>query len=300
MGHPWRTIALAVALTVVAVVVFNAQSFWLNLRYKLEPNSFAVASTLPVVPTPPVVTTPLPLPSPKLFGITNANLAKIPLGGSGANYTSASARAHINFAFAKQQRGKLFVQVESHGELWYVNPDDARRYRVPSLAAAASFIASLKPPTLTVAAEPTAAASTLTIESLGLSVPVVYVTDATEEAFQAGLKNGVVHYPGTANPGQFGNVYIFGHSSDYWWSDGHFKTVFAILPQIKLGADIVLTSAQGQAFTYRVFDAKVVAATDTAYLDQRGYQRKLLTLQTSWPIGTALKRYVVLAELVPN
>src|SRR5438093_1507422 len=75
----------------------------------------------------------------------------------------------------------------------------------------------------------------LEISSLGIKAPVVYVDQANETAFQAALKDGVVHYPGTALPGQPGNVYIFGHSSDYFWSNGHYKTIFASLPQIKKG-----------------------------------------------------------------
>src|SRR5579872_4327564 len=49
----------------------------------------------------------------------------------------------------------------------------------------------------------------LQIPSLKITAPVVYVDQANETAFQAGLKNGVVHYPGTALPGQIGNVYIW-------------------------------------------------------------------------------------------
>lgn len=33
-----------------------------------------------------------------------------------------------NTQFALQQKGKIFLQVESHGEAWWVNPDDQKRY----------------------------------------------------------------------------------------------------------------------------------------------------------------------------
>ena len=137
----------------------------------------------------------------------------------------------------------------------------------------------------------------LWIESLGISVPVVYVADATEKTFQAALSGGVVHYPQTAEPGEFGNCYIFGHSSDYAWSSGAYKTVFALLTKIQPGAEILITNKQGQLFTYKVLEAKVVGPNDVQYLSQEGYKKKLLTLQTSYPIGTALKRYLVRAEI---
>jgi len=44
-----------------------------------------------------------------------------PLAGSGAKYS-------INNTFAKSQAGKIFLQVESKGEAWYINPADNKRY----------------------------------------------------------------------------------------------------------------------------------------------------------------------------
>src|SRR5687767_11297538 len=69
----------------------------------------------------------------------------------------------------------------------------------------------------------------LFIPSLGIDVPLVYIEEKNEAAFQAALRDGVVHYPGTAMPGQPGNAYYFGHSSDYSWSKGEYKNVFATL-----------------------------------------------------------------------
>ena len=139
--------------------------------------------------------------------------------------------------------------------------------------------------------------NTLIIDSLGITAPVIYITENNEKAYQAALINGVVHYPGTANPGAYGNCYIFGHSSDYIFSKGHYKTVFAVLPQIKLGAEITVSDQQGNVSTYIVTDSHVVASNDMSVLDQQGNTKKLITLQTSYPIGTALKRWVVVGEL---
>jgi len=137
----------------------------------------------------------------------------------------------------------------------------------------------------------------LIIDSLGISVPVVYVDQANETVFQAALVNGVVHYPGTANPGQLGNCYIFGHSSDYIWSKGHYKSIFAVLPSISKGAEIIISDSQGNKFTYIVTDSHEVAANDVSVLSQQDYKKKLLTVQTSYPVGTALARWVAIAEM---
>lgn len=136
----------------------------------------------------------------------------------------------------------------------------------------------------------------LSIPSLGITAPIVYVNQISENLFQAALKTGVVHYPGTANPGQNGNCYIFGHSSDFTWSKGHYKTVFAVLPHIKLGSNIYISDQAGKTFTYVVSKTFVVSANDTSVLKQDQSQ-KILTLQTSWPLGTALERFIVQSEL---
>lgn len=148
-------------------------------------------------------------------------------------------------------------------------------------------------PTAPIKAEP----NLLKIDSLNINAPIIFTEKQTETAYQEALQNGVVHFPGTAKIGQLGNAYIFGHSSDYPWSKGKYKTIFALLTKIKIGDSIVATDEAGHEFTYYVTSTKIVTPTDLSVLDQFQNKRKLLTLQTSYPIGTALKRFVVLAEL---
>ncbi len=154
------------------------------------------------------------------------------------------------------------------------------------------------PQTASQSSQPVGQPNLLEIPSLNISVPIIYVTEQSEKSYQAGLAHGVVHFPGTPEPGQAGNVYIFGHSSDFLWSRGQYKTVFALLPRIENGAEIRISDTGGRQFIYKIFEQKVVAANDLSVLDQGDGAKKLLTLQTSYPIGTALRRYVVMAELV--
>lgn len=138
----------------------------------------------------------------------------------------------------------------------------------------------------------------LKVPSLDIAVPVVYVNENSEKAFQEGLAYGVVHYPRTAMPGQPGNPYIFGHSSDFVWAKGDYKTVFALLPKIKIGAQIIISDPEGNAYRYEVIKVFVAEATDLSVLSQGDYKEKLLTLQTSYPVGTALRRFIVVAQIV--
>lgn len=136
----------------------------------------------------------------------------------------------------------------------------------------------------------------LWIESLGVEAPIVYIEGESEELFQEGLQSGVVHYSGTSDVGQYGNAYIMGHSSDFPTAPGNYKTVFATLPKINVGDEIKVSGKDGMLYNYVVDQKFVVKPSDTHVLDQ-DLTKKQLTLQTSYPIGTALRRYIVVAYL---
>jgi sortase A len=138
---------------------------------------------------------------------------------------------------------------------------------------------------------------TLYIETLDIKAPIQYVEQKDEKLFQAALQNGIVHYPGTALPGAAGNAYIFGHSSNDPWVKGDYDTIFAILPKIEIGAEVLISNFRGQVFKYMVTESLAARATDLHYLEQ-DLTQKILTLQTSYPIGTSLRRWIVRAELV--
>ena len=136
------------------------------------------------------------------------------------------------------------------------------------------------------------------IERLKIEAPIIYVAEENEEVLQKALQDGAVHYPRTAEVGQRGNAYIFGHSSDYIWSSGNYKNVFELLPKINIGDEITVTDHDGRKFAYRVFETKVVKPSEVGVLNDQLTPRKLLTLQTSYPLGTALRRFIVVAELI--
>ena len=137
----------------------------------------------------------------------------------------------------------------------------------------------------------------LYIPSLGIRTPIIFTDKTDNKSHQEALKNGVVRYPGTAEIGEKGNPYIFGHSSNYPWVKSNHNTVFALLPKIELGSKIYATNSKGKVFTYYVQSTAVIKPSETTYLDQYDHKRRMLTLQTSYPIGTALKRFIVIAEM---
>ena len=120
----------------------------------------------------------------------------------------------------------------------------------------------------------------LEIPRIGLSVMVV------EGVEDGDLKHAAGHIPGTALPGEPGNVGIAGHRD----------TFFRPLRSIRPNDTITLSTLQG-AYRYRVVSTKVVRPEDIQVLYPTG--RDTLTLVTCFPfdyVGSAPKRFIVQAH----
>ena len=115
-----------------------------------------------------------------------------------------------------------------------------------------------------------------------------------EKQIQSGLQQGVVHYPGTALPGQFGNVFITGHSSYYPWDPGQFKHVFASLSKLEPGERFYVYYDQKQ-YTYEILKKFEVQPANVSVLEQPR-DKKVATLMTCTPVGTTLRRLIIQAE----
>lgn len=104
----------------------------------------------------------------------------------------------------------------------------------------------------------------IVIPKIGKNIPLVNVDnhDADnavewEKIFMKELENGVVRYPGSAEPGQAGNSFIFGHSSNYPWAKGQYNEVFALLNELIPGDEIIVYFQQ-KKYVYVVQDKTVV------------------------------------------
>ncbi len=144
----------------------------------------------------------------------------------------------------------------------------------------------------------------LIIPRINRNVPVINVSTESllkkdwaqlEKDMQQALQFGVIHYPGTARPGQQGNIVVTGHSSYFPWDPGRFKDVFAVLHDVRKGDQILLYNNQ-KRYIYEVSEIKKVWPSDLDVL-QPSTDNKL-TLITCTPVGTNLKRLIVEAKLV--
>ena len=139
----------------------------------------------------------------------------------------------------------------------------------------------------------------LSIPKLNMQVPLIWTKDPKD--FDSDLTKGVVHYPGTALPGEKGTAYISGHSSDYLWKKHPYKQVFARINALEVGDDIFIDiyGLDGKTYNYRyrVSAENVYKPDDQTQFIGNGQAK--LNLSTCWPIGTQKDRYVVSATLVP-
>ncbi|HVB34362.1 MAG TPA: class D sortase [Patescibacteria group bacterium] len=120
------------------------------------------------------------------------------------------------------------------------------------------------------------------IRSISLTAMIV-------EGDNAGvLRRAVGHVPGTALPGQQGNVVIAGHRD----------TFFRPLRNIRKGDEITLTTLSG-SYRYQVDSTEIVGPEDTEVLDDS--PGAILTLVTCYPfyyVGPAPKRFIVRAHQI--
>jgi LPXTG-site transpeptidase (sortase) family protein len=136
----------------------------------------------------------------------------------------------------------------------------------------------------------------ITINKINVQAPVIFEQIAEDEAeFQRLLREGVVHYPNTAKPGQGGNTVIFGHSSGQWWAPGKYKFVFTLLDKLEEN-DAIFVDYNGIRYQYKVKKKYVVLPNEVSVLQPTGYNR--LTLITCTPVGSNAKRLIVEAEQV--
>lgn len=135
-------------------------------------------------------------------------------------------------------------------------------------------------------AEPPAGAlylGRLRIPRLGISTMILDGVD------NRALRLGIGHIPGTALPGEPGNVGIAGHRD----------TFFRALGVIHNGDQITVETLEGE-YQYTVYSVIVVDPNNLKVLEDIG--QPALTLVTCYPfnlVGPASRRLIVRASLVP-
>jgi Sortase domain len=104
----------------------------------------------------------------------------------------------------------------------------------------------------------------------------------TESPIQLKLKEGIVHLGYTVQPGDIGNSYIVGHSSNFSNVKSDYNTIFKPLESKTVpGEDFLIYDRYGRELKFCVFEALKIEESDiaTAYKEFPG--ERVVTLQTS-------------------
>jgi sortase A len=141
----------------------------------------------------------------------------------------------------------------------------------------------IAPPPEDGSSEPRVELGTIEIPRLGLQRPL------QEGIRLSTLDRGPGHWPGTAMPGEVGNVVVAGHRVSH-------NADFRHVDQLASGDEVVFTTAAGR-FTYLVESIRIVGP-DALWIVDQGYEHTA-TLFACHPPGSVRERIVVHLRLAP-
>jgi sortase A len=123
------------------------------------------------------------------------------------------------------------------------------------------------------------------LQTLGeISIPKLKLDDKLYEGIALStLDNGPGHWPGTAMPGQAGNVVVAGHRVSH-------SKPFRYIDQLQAGDEVDFT-VNGATYTYVVTSHEIVDPTAIRIVDQTA--QPTATLFACHPPGSTAERYVV-------
>lgn len=135
-----------------------------------------------------------------------------------------------------------------------------------------------------------------------IDIPKIDIERAEVKVGGTDLNGSLIHYPGTADPGQLGAPVIFGHSvlrqfyNPSIKNKNRYNSIFSYIMTLEPGDEIFVTH-DGVKYTYRVREKTEVKPEDV-YILQQQRTAKNLKLVTCTPEGTYLRRGIVTATLV--
>ncbi len=135
------------------------------------------------------------------------------------------------------------------------------------------------------------------IPSIFLKEAVVFNVDFNDpKKYNKVLKTAIAHAKGTALPNELGTGLYFAHSSNLNLLNNK-ATIFYNLNKVKVG-DSIYIYFKSKKYSYKVFDKKVVWPNQVK--DIKYTNKKVIILSTCYPIGSDVKRLIVLAEATNN
>jgi hypothetical protein len=105
---------------------------------------------------------------------------------------------------------------------------------------------------------------------------------AVDSPTQVKLNDGVVHLSISPLPGEKGNSYISGHTSNFGYIESQYKTIFKPIERAsKAGDKFFIWDCEGRKLQFDVFEAKEILAGDTSEAWRDYPSERVVTLQGS-------------------
>jgi LPXTG-site transpeptidase (sortase) family protein len=113
------------------------------------------------------------------------------------------------------------------------------------------------------------------------------------------LENWVVKYPTTPNPWEEWNAFFFGHTSQEYWKNNPYGTVFRNIPQLKENDKIQIVR-DWVLYEYKVITSTVVKPKEVnnTYTNFWNKNKEYITLMWCYPIWRIDKRMMIFAERI--
>ena len=135
-------------------------------------------------------------------------------------------------------------------------------------------------------------------KEFSVSIPKLKINSAKAAVDSLDFYKNLSHFPGSALPGEVGNVFITGHSVLPQFTDtSNYQTIFSKLSDLEIG-DVINVESEEKNYQYVVQYKKIVDPHDLSVLGPISKNAKNLTLMTCVPPGTSLKRMVVITSLI--
>jgi LPXTG-site transpeptidase (sortase) family protein len=140
------------------------------------------------------------------------------------------------------------------------------------------------------------------VKNYWLHIPKLDIDSAIVTVDGEDLSQGLIQYPGTANPGHFGSPVIFGHSvlrqfyNPSITNPNRYVSIFSKIMTLDTG-DRIFIDYDGIKYTYEVSTKTIVNPEDLFILEQRPTAKEL-KLVTCVPEGTYLQRGIITARLI--
>lgn len=133
-------------------------------------------------------------------------------------------------------------------------------------------------------------------EEFKVSIPSIKLDSIKTLVYANHFELNLAQLPGSALPGEKGNVFITGHSMLPNFAPKGSTAFFAHLPDVKKGDEIIV-DALGQRYVYKVVELKVVDPKDISVVLPPDSTGRYISLMTCVPPGFNTHRLVVVGKL---